>query len=152
MHHWLHTGEQKQKFYEDVVAYCPVCCAEKETWTRIFQCPHKDAEAIGTMALTKFQLVLIAMKMAPIIQQVLYYEMDQWCKLICGDIPQIPADNTGKILCSAIELQVQIGWGNFIEGHVAKQWSCAQKSYRDALPTNMTVDSTQWTTKLIKAV
>eukprot|EP00957_Ditylum_brightwellii_P090878 6920091-Ditylum_brightwellii.AAC.1 len=91
------------------------------------QCPNRDAEAICTMTLIKFQLALIALKTAPISRQVLYYKIGQWCKLICGDIPQIPEDTTGGIICSAVELQVQIGWENFIKGHVAKQWCNAQK-------------------------
>eukprot|EP00957_Ditylum_brightwellii_P010707 811516-Ditylum_brightwellii.AAC.1 len=32
MHNRLNTGKQKQKFYEDTVADCPICCAENETW------------------------------------------------------------------------------------------------------------------------
>eukprot|EP00957_Ditylum_brightwellii_P060114 4565044-Ditylum_brightwellii.AAC.1 len=32
IHNWLSTGTQKQKFYEDVVMSCPVCCLETETW------------------------------------------------------------------------------------------------------------------------
>eukprot|EP00957_Ditylum_brightwellii_P109389 8343877-Ditylum_brightwellii.AAC.1 len=111
----------------DAVADCPACCAEKETWTHMFQYPHKDTVAIHTMALTKFRLALIAMKTAPIIRQVLCYKMGQWCKLLCGDIPQILADTTEEILCSAVELQAQIGWEVFTQGHVTKQWSQAQK-------------------------
>eukprot|EP00957_Ditylum_brightwellii_P000428 33068-Ditylum_brightwellii.AAC.1 len=33
MHNWLNTGKQTQKFYEDAIADCPICCTEKETWT-----------------------------------------------------------------------------------------------------------------------
>eukprot|EP00957_Ditylum_brightwellii_P128895 9832001-Ditylum_brightwellii.AAC.1 len=32
MHNWLNIGTQKQKFYEDAVAECPICCMEDETW------------------------------------------------------------------------------------------------------------------------
>eukprot|EP00957_Ditylum_brightwellii_P007220 548623-Ditylum_brightwellii.AAC.1 len=40
MHNWLNTGMQKQKFYEDAVADCPICCAENKTWMHMFQCPQ----------------------------------------------------------------------------------------------------------------
>eukprot|EP00957_Ditylum_brightwellii_P203016 15332874-Ditylum_brightwellii.AAC.1 len=54
MHNWLNTGMQKQKFYKDAVADCPICCAENETWTHMFQCPHDDAISLQSLALTKF--------------------------------------------------------------------------------------------------
>eukprot|EP00957_Ditylum_brightwellii_P044890 3404509-Ditylum_brightwellii.AAC.1 len=53
--------------------------------------------------------------------------MGQWCKLICGDIPQILTDTAGEILSSAVEFQVQIAWEKFMKGRVAKQWSQVQK-------------------------
>eukprot|EP00957_Ditylum_brightwellii_P000632 49293-Ditylum_brightwellii.AAC.2 len=32
MHNWLNTGTQKQRFHEEAVADCPICCVEDETW------------------------------------------------------------------------------------------------------------------------
>eukprot|EP00957_Ditylum_brightwellii_P150415 11454001-Ditylum_brightwellii.AAC.1 len=55
MHNWLNTGMQKQKFYEDAIADCPICCAENKTWAHLFQCPHDDAISLRLLALTKFQ-------------------------------------------------------------------------------------------------
>eukprot|EP00957_Ditylum_brightwellii_P075398 5730161-Ditylum_brightwellii.AAC.1 len=52
IHNWLNTGSQKQKFHEDVVADCPVCCAEDKTWMHMFQCPHNDAILLRSLALT----------------------------------------------------------------------------------------------------
>eukprot|EP00957_Ditylum_brightwellii_P145367 11070403-Ditylum_brightwellii.AAC.1 len=72
---------QKQKFYKDAVADCPICCTESKTWTHMFQCPHDDAISLRSLALTKFKLSLIKMSTALIIQQVLYYKVAQWCCL-----------------------------------------------------------------------
>eukprot|EP00957_Ditylum_brightwellii_P172448 13128960-Ditylum_brightwellii.AAC.1 len=69
MHNWLNMGMQKQKFYKDTVADCPICCAENETWMHIFQCPHNDAISLRSLALTKFKSSLIKMSTAPIIWQ-----------------------------------------------------------------------------------
>eukprot|EP00957_Ditylum_brightwellii_P192671 14670740-Ditylum_brightwellii.AAC.1 len=81
MHNWLNTGTQKQNFYEDTVADCPICCAENKTWTHIFQCPHDDAISLRSLALTKFQSDLLKMQTAPIIHQALYYKVAQWCQM-----------------------------------------------------------------------
>eukprot|EP00957_Ditylum_brightwellii_P065418 4962527-Ditylum_brightwellii.AAC.1 len=69
MHNWLNTGMQKQNFYKDAVADCPICCTENETWTHMFQCPHDDAISLRSLALTKFKSALIKMRTAPIIRQ-----------------------------------------------------------------------------------
>eukprot|EP00957_Ditylum_brightwellii_P130806 9978302-Ditylum_brightwellii.AAC.1 len=92
------------------------------------------------------------MNTVPIIRQVLHYKVGQWCELICGDIPQIPTDTTGKTIWLTVEIQADIGWDNFIKGHAAKHWSWAQKSYKSALPMTKIFDSNQWTTKLVKAL
>eukprot|EP00957_Ditylum_brightwellii_P027408 2072258-Ditylum_brightwellii.AAC.1 len=134
MHNWLNTGMQKQKFYKDAVAGCPICCAENETWTHMFQCPHDNALSLRSLALTKFKSSLIKMSTAPIIWQVLYYKVAQWCRLPTITPLRILSDSTGNILRDAVDTQHDLGWQNFMKGRVAKQWSQAQAEYCRSLP------------------
>eukprot|EP00957_Ditylum_brightwellii_P175990 13401176-Ditylum_brightwellii.AAC.1 len=92
----------------------------------MFQCPHEDAINLRLLALTKFKSALIKMKTAPIIRQVLYYKLAQWCRLPTPTPPCIPSDSTGDILQDAIDTQLDLGWQNFMKEWVAKQWSQAQ--------------------------
>eukprot|EP00957_Ditylum_brightwellii_P023101 1742893-Ditylum_brightwellii.AAC.1 len=92
MHNWLNTGTQKQKFHKEAVANCPICCAENETWMRMFQCPHEDAITLRSLAITK-----------------------------CIIPPRIPSDPTGLKLCNAVESQHDLGWNNFMKGRITKE-------------------------------
>eukprot|EP00957_Ditylum_brightwellii_P069331 5263470-Ditylum_brightwellii.AAC.1 len=92
---------QKRKFYEEAVMSCPICCATTETWQHLFQCQHADSVAVRTLALTKFWSALLKMKTAPLICQIIYYQVAQWCKLSCGTPPRIPTDATGALVSRA---------------------------------------------------
>eukprot|EP00957_Ditylum_brightwellii_P155071 11804033-Ditylum_brightwellii.AAC.1 len=152
MHNWLNTGSQKQKFHEDTVADCPVCCAEDEMWMHMFQCPHNDAILLRSLALTKFKSSLIKIQTAPIIQQVLYYKVSQWCKMLSLQPPRILTDIAGTKLCNAVETQHDLGWNNFMKGRIAKQWCMAQTVYCCSFPKPKEFGERQLTTKLIKAI
>eukprot|EP00957_Ditylum_brightwellii_P101393 7726992-Ditylum_brightwellii.AAC.1 len=95
MHNWLNTSYQKQKFYKYAVSDCPVCCAHGKTWQYLFQCQYEDALAIRTLALPKFKASLTKLKTAPNLQQVLYYFVMKWCRLLCGSHQTIPTDEVG---------------------------------------------------------
>eukprot|EP00957_Ditylum_brightwellii_P122543 9344861-Ditylum_brightwellii.AAC.1 len=82
----------------------------------MFQCPHDDAISLQFLALTKFKSSLIKMSMAPIIRQVLYYKVAQWCRMPKIMPPRIPSDSTGDILCNAVDTQCNLGWNNFMKG------------------------------------
>eukprot|EP00957_Ditylum_brightwellii_P175622 13371562-Ditylum_brightwellii.AAC.1 len=109
VHNWLNTGTQKQKFYEDAVTDCPNCCTENGTWMHMFQYPHDDAISLQSLALTKFKSLLIKMSTAPIIRQVLYYKVAQWCCLPEITPLHILSDSTGDILCNAADTQHDLG-------------------------------------------
>ena len=63
----------------------------------MFQCPHGDAILLRMLALTKFCSELQKMHTAPIIRQVLYYKVAQWCQLPQVTPPRIPPDSTGMV-------------------------------------------------------
>eukprot|EP00957_Ditylum_brightwellii_P062122 4714541-Ditylum_brightwellii.AAC.1 len=58
---------------------------------------------------------------APIIQQVLYYKVAQWCKMPSLLPPRIPTDSTGSKLCSAMETQHDLGGNNVMKDRIANQ-------------------------------
>eukprot|EP00957_Ditylum_brightwellii_P031384 2379421-Ditylum_brightwellii.AAC.1 len=74
------------------------------------------------------------MRTSPIIRQVLYYKVVQWCCLSTLTPPRIPSDSTGNILQDAIDTQHDTGWQNFMKGWVVKQWCQAQAEYCRSLP------------------
>eukprot|EP00957_Ditylum_brightwellii_P122365 9331885-Ditylum_brightwellii.AAC.1 len=82
----------------------------------MFQCPHEDAILLRSLSITKFKSSLIQIHTAPIIQQVLYYKVAQWCKMLCILPSRIPIDPTGSMLCNAVETQHELGWNNFMKG------------------------------------
>eukprot|EP00957_Ditylum_brightwellii_P176782 13466444-Ditylum_brightwellii.AAC.1 len=128
MHNWLNTGTQKQKFYKDAIMSCPVFCLETEKWQHMFNCKHEGSTTLCTLALTKFNSALIKMNTAPILCQVLFYKVSQWCKLPCGTPPHLPTDSTGNIVRDTVERQGQLSWDNFMKGRIAFEqcWSQAQ--------------------------
>ena len=92
------------------------------------------------------------MKTAPIIRQVLYYKVAQWCCLPTPTPPRIPSDSIGDTLRDAIDTQRDLGWQNFMKGRVAKHWTQAQGVYCQALPRPLKHDPHRWNIKLIKSI
>eukprot|EP00957_Ditylum_brightwellii_P158639 12074698-Ditylum_brightwellii.AAC.1 len=121
MHNLLNAGHQKQKFYKDAMADCPICCSMKETWQHLFYCQHEDIIAIHILA-------------------VLHYKVAQWCKLPKDMPPCIPNNNVGEALCGPIDKQAEICWDNFLKSHVSLKWSHAQQTYCASFPTKKAFD------------
>eukprot|EP00957_Ditylum_brightwellii_P034096 2583651-Ditylum_brightwellii.AAC.1 len=71
------------------------------------------------------------MRTAPLIRQILYHQVAQWCKPPCGTPPCVPTDATGRI---------------------AKEWCQEQDQYCRGMPDMPVHDSITWSTKLIKAI
>eukprot|EP00957_Ditylum_brightwellii_P102082 7780962-Ditylum_brightwellii.AAC.1 len=92
------------------------------------------------------------MKTTPIIRQVICYKVAQWCNLSCGIPSHIPGDTPSAILSDAVETQYYLSWDNFMKGRITKEWCQAQVRYCRDMPTKFTVNSTTWSTKLIKAI
>eukprot|EP00957_Ditylum_brightwellii_P110682 8440858-Ditylum_brightwellii.AAC.2 len=76
----------------------------------------------------------------------------KWCRLPCGSHPIIPTDKIGDRIQEAIEEQNDIGWDNFLEGHILYKWSHAQHLYCNAFLSKKEFDSNTWTSKLILAI
>eukprot|EP00957_Ditylum_brightwellii_P075722 5754805-Ditylum_brightwellii.AAC.1 len=115
MHNWLNMGHQKKQIDKNAVNACPICLDVEETWQHIFQCQHKDSIAIKTLALTLFKSELLQIETAPILQEVLYYKVAQWCKLPSIPVPLIPDDKVGDMIRDAMEAQNEIDSENFIK-------------------------------------
>eukprot|EP00957_Ditylum_brightwellii_P178599 13604513-Ditylum_brightwellii.AAC.1 len=92
INNWLNMGHQKKQFDKNTVDTCPIYLDTEETLWHFFQCQHKDSITIRTLTLTLFKLDLLQLKTAPILHEVLYYKVDQWCKLPSIPVPCIPDD------------------------------------------------------------
>eukprot|EP00957_Ditylum_brightwellii_P017741 1336284-Ditylum_brightwellii.AAC.1 len=92
MHHWLNIGHQKKHFDKNTVAECPICQSVEETWTHLFLCQHNNIITIQMLALTTFKSELLKLGTAPIIKQVMYYKITQWCNMPTSSAPRIPND------------------------------------------------------------
>eukprot|EP00957_Ditylum_brightwellii_P172964 13168540-Ditylum_brightwellii.AAC.1 len=53
---------------------------------------------------------------------------------------------------NAVERQGHLSWDNFMKGRIAFEWCWAQTQYYNDMPNHSTLDSTAWSTKLIKAI
>eukprot|EP00957_Ditylum_brightwellii_P004339 329330-Ditylum_brightwellii.AAC.1 len=116
MHNWLNIGHQKKQFNKDAVADCPICQSAEETWTHLCQCQHDDTIAIRPLAITTFKSELLTLGTSPIIKQVMYYKIMQWCNMPPYSALRIATDTIGEAIHRAIEDQHCIGWDNFMKG------------------------------------
>eukprot|EP00957_Ditylum_brightwellii_P109832 8377364-Ditylum_brightwellii.AAC.1 len=64
--------------------------------------------------------------MAPIMKEVLYYKLVQWCKLPLLTLPRVPQGAVGMAIGAELKEQVDIGLKNFITGRISKKWAHAQ--------------------------
>eukprot|EP00957_Ditylum_brightwellii_P048043 3648362-Ditylum_brightwellii.AAC.1 len=115
MHKWLNTGHQKKQIDKNAVDACSICLDAEETWQHLFQRQHEDSIAIRTLALTLFKTELLQIEIAPILHEVLYYKVAQWCKLLSIPVPLILDDEFGDMIRDTMETQNEIGWDNFIK-------------------------------------
>eukprot|EP00957_Ditylum_brightwellii_P094006 7158053-Ditylum_brightwellii.AAC.1 len=92
------------------------------------------------------------MHTAPIIHQVLYYKVAQWCQMPKITQSRIPPDSTGNYLRNAVDMQLDMGWSNFMKGQVSHHWCQAQVEYCKSFPRPKQFNSHTWSIKLIKAI
>eukprot|EP00957_Ditylum_brightwellii_P090342 6879938-Ditylum_brightwellii.AAC.1 len=52
----------------------------------------------------------------------------------------------------AVEEQADIGWDNFVKGHVSTKWCKAQHLYSKAFPMKKEFNGNTWMKNLIKAI
>eukprot|EP00957_Ditylum_brightwellii_P069346 5264460-Ditylum_brightwellii.AAC.1 len=90
MYNWLNTGYQKKQINKNAADTCLICLDAEETWRHLFQCQYEDSIAIRTLALTLFKSDLLRLETAPILREVLYHKVAQWCKLPSIPVPLIP--------------------------------------------------------------
>eukprot|EP00957_Ditylum_brightwellii_P044474 3373942-Ditylum_brightwellii.AAC.1 len=132
MHNWLNTGTQKQKLYEDAVANCPMCCAEKEEWTHLFQCKHDDLIVIRSLALTKYWLALIKIRTIPIIRQEEFQNTGAWHRNVySNEIAKAFDKKTWMTkLIKVIWSMLVVVW-NARNAHLHTEWESATNNVLD---------------------
>eukprot|EP00957_Ditylum_brightwellii_P005908 448126-Ditylum_brightwellii.AAC.1 len=92
------------------------------------------------------------METAPILCEVLYYKVAQWCKLPSIPVPLIPNNEVGDMVRDAMETQNGIGWDNFIKSRICIKWKFAQYMFKEAMPTFGRDDKEVWSSKVITAL
>eukprot|EP00957_Ditylum_brightwellii_P182156 13878302-Ditylum_brightwellii.AAC.1 len=101
---------------------------------------------------TSFSLELLQIKTTPILREVLYYKVAQWCKFQSIPVLIIPDDEVGNMIRDAMETQNKIGWDNFIKGLICIKWKLAQYMFKEAMPTFKGYDKEVWSSKVITAL
>eukprot|EP00957_Ditylum_brightwellii_P136040 10374449-Ditylum_brightwellii.AAC.1 len=96
-------------------------------------CPHDELIAIRTLAVTKFESSPLKCKTAPIIHSTLVYKLLQWLGLATDSPLDIPSDQLGTILSTAVEEQAKIGWEIFIKGQISIHWGDVQQFFYDTV-------------------
>eukprot|EP00957_Ditylum_brightwellii_P029202 2207319-Ditylum_brightwellii.AAC.1 len=107
----------------------------------------KDANSVAncTLAITKFCATLLKSKTAPIIRDVLTYNLSQWILLATGNALSIHRNNLRHNLSLALEEQADIGWENFVKGRVSEWWVKLQQIFYNDVYSSSNYKKELWT-------
>eukprot|EP00957_Ditylum_brightwellii_P025787 1950608-Ditylum_brightwellii.AAC.1 len=88
--------------------------------------------------------------MVPILKQVLIYKVSQYLGMLGENIARIPNDQISSALSTALEVQAELGWDNFLKVRLSKQWKHVQQLYlHQAYPNSKINPASNWAKQLI---
>jgi hypothetical protein len=103
---------------------CPRCSAFEDA-QHVWNCPSPEATLIRTTGISTLSSWMEDVQTATDINQAITTRLTQWsAQLPFTPIPLLTEDTQ-----AAVAAQDDIGWDNFFEGRVAKDWEYAQDSH-----------------------
>jgi hypothetical protein len=103
---------------------CPLCSAPEDA-RHVWKCPDNRAQAIHTKGIYNISTWMETAQTDPDIQYAIITHLTQ----CLNSSPQIPIIETSPKVQAAIDIQTDIGWENFFEGCMAKEWEHIQIIY-----------------------
>jgi hypothetical protein len=122
---------------------CPLCSAPEDA-RHIWKCPDHRAQAICTKGLHNISTWMETAQTDPKIQSAIITHLTQ----CLNSQPPTPLPETSSHVQAATDIQNDIGWENFFEGCVAKEWEHTQIVYYEWCGSKKS--GHRWTTALIQ--
>jgi hypothetical protein len=126
-------------------AICPRCNHPNETTEHVSQCQGQGASKTFRKSLRRIRKHLTEEKTHPQIQRAILHCLRRWHKGRQIDMPRFP-----ESIQQAINHQSTIGWQDFLEGLMAKQWQVLQAQHYASKRSRKT--SKKWATGVITQV
>ena len=122
---------------------CPLCSAPEDA-RHVWKCPDHRAQAVRTKGLHDLSTWMETAQTDPEIQSAIITNLTQ----CLNGQPPTPITETSQGVHAAIDIQNDIGWENFFEGCIAKEWEYTQIVYYEWCRSKKS--GRRWTTALIQ--
>jgi hypothetical protein len=122
---------------------CPLCSAPEDA-RHVWKCPDNRAQAIRIKGLNNISTWMETVQTDPAIQSAILANLTQ----CLTRLPSSPIHETSPVIQAAIHIQNDIGWENFFEGCIAKEWEQIQIAYYEWCRSRQS--GRRWTTALIQ--
>ena len=140
------VGIMMQVYQSQYHTKCPRCLSDKESVNHVMQCPHPTAREIWQESLEKLKNWLIDNDAQPDMTKAIISSLRAWNEV--KPYPTIRTNNTK--LKEAIKQQDQIGWRQFMDGFISKQWRLCQKEHMERSKSQKSPDL--WMAKLQRRI
>jgi hypothetical protein len=134
---WLVTCNEREN------ADCPRCSAPEDA-RHVWLCPDAEAKLIRNEGISDIAQWMEEVQTDPEIRTAIVTRLVQWA----DNLPMLPIQTDSVVLQDAIQHQDDIGWDNFFEGRIAKDWEQAQEAYYKWCRSRKS--ARRWTTALIQ--
>jgi hypothetical protein len=132
-HRWLSkwlmgfcgTGIMLQRYGHQTHSNCPRCGIPGESVEHIIQCQEKGAKDLWTSSIKQLETWMLVQQGHPELVSIVCTNLINW-QLMRQITPIPPSEDT---LHLAYTQQQRIGWLNFIQGFVSRQWRNCQAEY-----------------------
>ena len=141
---YIGTGANLVDWQQRHHGNCPYCDHKNETTEHVLLCRSTEAQDRWNEAMQKYKDKLKLIKTNRLVRNVIETELHYWRnQLHPPDITVLPLD-----LQKTITQQRKLGWKNFLEGILTKEWASIQRRYKPS--TYGYSKSRIWIKKLIK--
>lgn len=143
----LPVGKRLKQRRQSLYDTCPVCQNEIEDVEHLYHCQQEEAMSLFDKYMDEFSDTLEKWNTHTEISTYLPEILKHWRRN--GKVPShlFPSSITKKHIFMAFGDQARIGWKQFMEGLISKEWAKLQQLHYDTLDTKLTGDI--WASKLI---
>lgn len=123
IHNRLPCNSRQHKYYQYKDLVCKICMSENETQQHFLPCT--GCVLINKMRkeyLYKLRVLMENTRMTPVIQQSIYWNVNNWLYQIpIVDVQSISPDASNVLIRANTQL-LSIGWENCLKGRMSREW------------------------------
>jgi hypothetical protein len=143
-HDILPTGKVVCRYGQGLPDYCPLCRSPNEDFHHILQCPHRSRQKWRNDLLELLTKKCHAIKTDPTLTAILLAGITSWLHSTPFQLDEY-SDDYHQLIAD----QQSIGWNQFFQGRISRQWAILQQDYYSGFPPVKGRDGQSWSRNIL---